>query len=217
MVLILVALLMVLIALVVMLLLRSGSKRALIAMLIGLPILSSFGLVLAFVIWIDHDYMIPEESNFFDFKVTQDSGGNGNYWVYGEDSRYYYSTLGEAAQNTGYQKLAKIEAESIDNFDPLNHATWVRPLACPDIVQRYWRNIPNLYYQGCTEQNGKPHILLYSTSNPSDEVHQTIEEYTTEEFWSWASWCSPEADGTWTIAGQKVSYCAEPPVGSYFR
>ena len=124
MVLILVALLVVLIALVVMVLLRQNNKRGLIAMLIGLPILSSFGLVLAFVVWIDHDYMIPEESNFFDFKVTQESGGNGNYWIYGEDSRYYYSTLGEAAQSAGYQKLAKIDAESISNFDPLNHATW---------------------------------------------------------------------------------------------
>ena len=183
MVLTLTALLMLIIALVVMLLLRQNNKRALIGMLIGLPILTSLGLVVAFVVWIDHDYMIPEESNFFDLKITQDSGGNGNYWIYAEDSNYYYTTLGENAQDTGYQVFAKTDAEKITSFDPLNYTTWVEhPLTCGDLLQRYGREIPHLHYIDCSEEMANPQLALKARYRVSGGQSYAIEKILIEQY-----------------------------------
>ncbi len=35
-------------------------------------------------------YFIPKESSVFTFSVTLENTGNGEYWIYGEDEKYYY-------------------------------------------------------------------------------------------------------------------------------
>jgi hypothetical protein len=36
-------------------------------------------------------YFIPKESSVCTFRATVDNIGNGEYWLYGEDDKYYYS------------------------------------------------------------------------------------------------------------------------------
>ena len=63
-------------------------------------------------------YFIPRESNIFIFKATEWNDGSGDWWVYGEDSNYYYMALGK----NRYDKLLK-GLENI-NFNRHNYETW---------------------------------------------------------------------------------------------
>jgi hypothetical protein len=38
----------------------------------------------------DKNYFIPKESSIFTFKSTQMNNGSGDWWLYGEDNKFYY-------------------------------------------------------------------------------------------------------------------------------
>jgi hypothetical protein len=70
---------------------------------------------------------IPKESSIFTFVQTQDSGGNGDYWTYGEDDKYYYGVnvdeiACESESAPEYFILEK--GRESQDFDKLDYHTW---------------------------------------------------------------------------------------------
>jgi hypothetical protein len=64
-------------------------------------------------------YIIPKESNMFIFKVTKDNDGSGEWWLYGEDKKYYYGF--DINENNYYKK---IKGEENNYFDKFDYKTW---------------------------------------------------------------------------------------------
>ena len=129
------------------------------------------------LVWLEGKHRIPEESSFFGFRVTLNGGGSGGYWVYGEDSDNYYTTLGEKAQGVGYQAIAKKDAAEIFDFDPLNYETWrATPIECGDLLKRYDHEIPHLDYVSCvySDQAQRHVVAKYRVSG--------VDSFAVEEF-----------------------------------
>lgn len=62
-------------------------------------------------------YFIPKESSIFTFSVTLENIGNGEYWMYGEDKKYYYYS--------GISPYVFITKENnCPDFDKLDYRTW---------------------------------------------------------------------------------------------
>lgn len=70
-------------------------------------------------------YFIPEESSIFTFSVTMDNTGNGEYWLYGEDKKFYYCAL-----TSPYLIISK--DNDCMNFDKTDYTTW-----CESYIERY--------------------------------------------------------------------------------
>ncbi len=87
-------------------------------LLIGVLGLSLFSYVFS-NIWqlaTDQTNYIPEESNIFSFHPTKIDEGSGGYWLYGEDSKYYYY-FSETEENTYYTFDKSILCPNIDKID----------------------------------------------------------------------------------------------------
>lgn len=69
----------------------------------------------------DNNYIIPNESSLLKFHATKMTQGSGDWWLYGEDENYYYSTETDTAP---YIKMAKKDTTSLRFFDAQNAATW---------------------------------------------------------------------------------------------
>ena len=52
----------------------------------------------------DNNYIIPDESSLLKFQATKMNQGSGDWWLYGEDENYYFSTETDTAP---YIKIAK--------------------------------------------------------------------------------------------------------------
>ncbi|EPF83592.1 hypothetical protein GCM10025882_26570 [Acinetobacter gyllenbergii] len=59
---------------------------------------------------------IPEESNIFSFHPTKINEGSSSYWLYGEDSKYYYY-FSETEENTYYIFDKSILCPNIEKID----------------------------------------------------------------------------------------------------
>lgn len=68
-------------------------------------------------------YIIPAESSIFTFNATKMNEGSGEWWLYGEDSKYYY-TMEKWESNKPYFKILKEEAKKIISFNKHNYKTW---------------------------------------------------------------------------------------------
>jgi hypothetical protein len=68
---------------------------------------------------IDSAYFIPEGSSVFTFRSTVPNPGSGDWWLYGEDSRYYYYFEDDV-------KLSKQVAETCQGFLKDDFTTWCR-------------------------------------------------------------------------------------------
>lgn len=68
-------------------------------------------------------YTIPKESSVFAFRATTMNPGNGDWWLYGEDSNYYYSQAA-TQKNKTYVAIAKSKTADCMDFDPKNVQTW---------------------------------------------------------------------------------------------
>jgi hypothetical protein len=74
-------------------------------------------------------YEIPKESSIFTFRQTQDSGGNGDYWSYGEDDDNYYgenkNPKYDPEHDSDYVFLKKgNEPKGFDKFDTDTWGLW---------------------------------------------------------------------------------------------
>lgn len=70
-------------------------------------------------------FFIPAESSLFTFKVTQENPGSGEWWLYGEDRRYFYA-LHE--KESVYLIFPRAAIQRCPGFRPLNYDTWCSPL-----------------------------------------------------------------------------------------
>ena len=68
------------------------------------------------------DFIIPQESSLSRFRVTVMNEGSGEWWVYGQDSRYYYYFTGD--KTAPYLKFPVERAAGCQGFDPTNYLTW---------------------------------------------------------------------------------------------
>ncbi|UII29886.1 hypothetical protein LVD17_16425 [Fulvivirga ulvae] len=68
-------------------------------------------------------FIIPEQSSILTFKVNKMNEGSGDYWLYGEDPGFYYTTM-QANNNMSYIFIPKEKAGKIESFDKVNYKTW---------------------------------------------------------------------------------------------
>ena len=66
----------------------------------------------------DDVYFIPKESNIFVFKATEWNDGSGDWWIYGEDNKYYYMAI----DKNHYYKLSK--GQEPIKFNKFDYKTW---------------------------------------------------------------------------------------------
>jgi hypothetical protein len=66
---------------------------------------------------VDPNYFIPTGSTIFTFRPTMMNPGSGDWWIYGEDSRYYYYFEDDI-------KISKQTAETCQEFDKVDVTTW---------------------------------------------------------------------------------------------
>ena len=85
--------------------------------------LSNFWMLL-----IEPNYIIPKESNIFQFEVNQMNEGSGDWWIYGQDNKNYYYFLG--SDFLPYITFSKGDTQTCSGFDKLNINTW-----CDKIVE----------------------------------------------------------------------------------
>jgi hypothetical protein len=62
-------------------------------------------------------YFIPESSSLFSFRPTVMNSGSGDWWIYGEDNRYYYYFEDNI-------KISKQDAQPCRGFLQDNYLTW---------------------------------------------------------------------------------------------
>ena len=67
-------------------------------------------------------FIIPQQSSILTFKVNKMNEGSGDYWLYGEDSGFYYTTM-QANSTAPYVFISKETAGKIKGFDKTNYAT----------------------------------------------------------------------------------------------
>ena len=70
----------------------------------------------------DPNYIIPKESNIFQFEVNQMNEGSGDWWIYGQDNKNYYFFYG--LESLPYITFSKNDARACSDFDKLNINTW---------------------------------------------------------------------------------------------
>jgi hypothetical protein len=68
---------------------------------------------------IDSEYFIPRGSSVFTFRPTVMNPGSGDWWLYGEDSRYYFYFEDDV-------KLSKQAAETCQGFLKDDVTTWCK-------------------------------------------------------------------------------------------
>ncbi len=101
-------------------------RRHIVLGILGLFLLIGFSTQLFSNFWgllIGNGYIIPNQSSIFTFQAIKMNKGSGDYWLYGEDQKYYYTTL-EKDHPEPYAFITKEKAKSIKNFDKTNFETW---------------------------------------------------------------------------------------------
>ena len=76
-----------------------------------------------FGVWTGNGFIIPQQSSIFTFKVNKMNEGSGDYWLYGEDSGFYYTTM-QASSTAPYIFISKERAGKLKGFNKTNYGTW---------------------------------------------------------------------------------------------
>ena len=74
----------------------------------------------------ERGFIIPEESSVFTFRATRMNTGSGEWWLYGEDGRYYY-VQGEQSGPL-YVAFPKSEVSRCPSFRPHDRTAWCAAL-----------------------------------------------------------------------------------------
>lgn len=82
----------------------------------------SNALLNCWMLLIEPNYIIPKESNIFQFEVNQMNEGSGDWWIYGQDNKNYYFFYG--LELLPYITFSKNDARACSDFDKLNINTW---------------------------------------------------------------------------------------------
>lgn len=67
-------------------------------------------------------YVIPEESSIFRFSPTVMNPGSGDWWLYGEDERFFYAFSG--GEPSPYRAYPKASVDGCAGFVATDDATW---------------------------------------------------------------------------------------------
>ena len=114
--------------------------------------LSNFWMILK-----DPNYIIPKESNIFQFEVNQMNEGSGDWWIYGQDNKNYYFFYG--LESLPYITFSKNDARACSDFDKLNINTWCGKFAEQIKVRDTTVAYAELLDDGCG-------VLLYRSNYP---------------------------------------------------
>lgn len=121
-------------------------------------------------------YVIPNQSSIFTFNSTQMNKGSGDYWLYGEDQKYFYSKM-LGGKNEAYIKVCKKTVQSQESFDKHNFKTWGNQYLCGDLLEQYAEKPQNLEFVGCEVVKNSQTLVraTYSVSgNKSEEVEDFL-------------------------------------------
>lgn len=66
-------------------------------------------------------FFIPTQSSIFSFRTTVDNPGSGEWWLYGEDSRYFYALHDHDPRYLAFPKAKQRETRG---FQPADYKTW---------------------------------------------------------------------------------------------
>lgn len=113
--------------------------------------LSNFWMILK-----DPTYIIPKESNIFQFEVNQMNEGSGDWWIYGQDNKNYYFFYG--LESLPYITFSKNDARACSDFDKLNINTW-----CGKFAEQIKVRDTTVIY---AELLDKDQVLLYRSNYP---------------------------------------------------
>ena len=105
----------------------------------------------------DPTYIIPKESNIFQFEVNQMNEGSGDWWIYGQDNKNYYFFYG--LESLPYITFSKNDARACSDFDKLNINTWCGKFAEQIKVRDTIVTYAELLDDGCG-------VLLYRSNYP---------------------------------------------------
>ncbi|WP_298540899.1 DUF4952 domain-containing protein [uncultured Aquimarina sp.] len=164
--------------------------------IMGLFLLIGFSTQLFSNSWgllIGNSYVIPNQSSIFTFKAVKMNKGSGNYWLYGEDQKYYYTTL-EKVHIGSYALLAKEKAKSISNFDKTNYKTWFNlQVSCNDILSTYAIKPNGLEFIKCVRPKNSQ-IKIKATYRVNSKQSKEIENFLVENYgmgelkWACCGW-----------------------------
>lgn len=122
--------------------------------------LSNFWMILK-----DPTYIIPKESNIFQFEVNQMNNGSGDWWIYAQDDSNYYFFLGY--DSLPYIVFSRSAAEKCIGFDKVNVDTWCGIDTNEIVFQVKYRNLKakdsTVIY---AERLDNEHALLYRSNYP---------------------------------------------------
>ncbi|WKB81795.1 DUF4952 domain-containing protein [Cellulophaga lytica] len=150
----------------------------------GLFLLIGFSTKLFSNFWgllIGNGYLIPNQSSVFTFQATEMNKGSGDYWLYGEDNKNYYTTL-EKDNIEPYVFIAKEKAKSIPNFDKTNYETWWNTqILCKDILSTYAKKPNDLEFIKC-ERLENSQTIIKATYRISGNKSKEIEDFLIENY-----------------------------------
>ena len=72
----------------------------------------------------DGPYYIPDESSVLTFRVTEMNSGSGEWWMYGEDYRFFYAQVDDG--RTRYIAFPKSKVKECRSFRAADWTTWCR-------------------------------------------------------------------------------------------
>ena len=117
----------------------------------------SNALLNCWMLLIEPNYIIPKESNIFQFDVNQMNEGSGDWWIYGQDNKNYYYYIGH--DSMPYITFSNGAAQICSGFDKLNVNTW-----CGKITEAFKSRDTTVTYAELFDDGY--HALLYRSNYP---------------------------------------------------
>ncbi len=124
-------------------------------------------------------YLIPKESSLFSFKATKMNTGSGDYWLYGKDNTFFYSTMINGI-NEPYIRISKEKANLKEGFDPFNYKTWSNEFLCGDLLETYAKKPKELQFIECETLENSQTIVratYHVKGNQSEDVENFLNEH----------------------------------------
>ena len=117
----------------------------------------SNALLNCWMLLIEPNYIIPNESNIFQFDVNQMNEGSGDWWIYGQDNKNYYYYIGH--DSLPYITFSNGAAQICRGFDKLNVNTW-----CGKITEAFKNRDTTVTYAELLDDGCG--VLLYRSNYP---------------------------------------------------
>lgn len=97
-------------------------RRIVLALGVGLVLLACLPVGNLLSLLMEPAYVIPVESSLWSFTPTVMNSGSGDWWLYGEDSHFYYHFIG--SDDESYAVFPRSEVARCPGFNPHEVDTW---------------------------------------------------------------------------------------------